>query len=108
MTSLRSARASVRGVTWLQVAEHGEGIPAAQAAGRTLPGLVLDLDATLITCHSEKQYAAPTYKGGFGLGAVGRKQVSCFLPTLEETSPRCSRSPLRGQGVPREAAVCAV
>lgn len=66
LASLRSARAQAREVAWLQAAEHGEGIPAARAAGRILPGLVLDLDATLVTRHSEKEQAAPTYKGGFG------------------------------------------
>lgn len=31
------------------------------------PGdLLIDIDATLVTAHSEKQDAAPTYKGGFG------------------------------------------
>lgn len=45
----------------MQAAETGEGIPAVTVAGRELPGLVLDLDATLITCHSEKEQAAPTY-----------------------------------------------
>jgi hypothetical protein len=28
--------------------------------------LVLDLDASLVICHSEKEQAAPTYKGSFG------------------------------------------
>ncbi|GAB1340805.1 hypothetical protein ACE1SV_73950 [Streptomyces sp. E-15] len=66
LASLRTARASAREVAWMQAAETGEGIPAARAGGRELPGLVLDPDATLITCHSEKEQAAPTYKGGFG------------------------------------------
>ncbi|MFB7083612.1 hypothetical protein [Streptomyces sp. NPDC056308] len=44
----------------MQAAETGQGIPAVQAGGRELPGLVLDLDATLITSHSEKEQAAPT------------------------------------------------
>lgn len=61
-------------MAWLQAAERGEGIPAARAGGRALPGLVLDLDATLITCHSEKDQAAPTYKGGFGF-----HPLMCFL-----------------------------
>ncbi|MDQ0938368.1 hypothetical protein QFZ67_000073 [Streptomyces sp. V1I1] len=43
------------GSAWLQAAETGSGIPAVKAGGRELPGLVLDLDATLVTCHSEKQ-----------------------------------------------------
>jgi hypothetical protein len=76
---LRSARASAREVAWLQAAETGEGIPAAWAAGRMLPGLVLDLDATLVTCHSEKDQAAPTYKGGFGY-----HPLLCFLANTGE------------------------
>lgn len=44
------------------------------AAGVNAPGhartasdpLVIDLDATLVTAHSEKQHAAPTFKRGFG------------------------------------------
>jgi hypothetical protein len=50
------------------------GVSAARAATRrrawqagARPGwIVLDLDATLVTSHSEKQRAAPTYKHGFG------------------------------------------
>ncbi|WP_411143267.1 IS1380 family transposase [Streptomyces sp. x-80] len=79
LASLASARAQTREVAWLQATEHGEGIPAARAAGRTLPGLVLDLDATLITCHSEKAQAAPTYKGGFGF-----HPLLCFLANTGE------------------------
>jgi hypothetical protein len=51
-----------------------EAIAAARAAARrraweggARPGwIVLDLDATLVTSHSEKHRAAPTYKHGFG------------------------------------------
>ena len=28
--------------------------------------LIIDLDATLVTAHSEKELAAPTFKRGFG------------------------------------------
>ncbi|MFD3807900.1 transposase, partial [Streptomyces sp. NPDC058619] len=76
---LRSARASAREIAWLQAAEHGEGIPAVKAGGRELPGLVLDIDATLVTCHSEKEQAAPTYKGGFGY-----HPLLCFLANTGE------------------------
>jgi hypothetical protein len=79
LASLRSARAQAREVAWLQAAERGEGIPAARSAGRMLPGLVLDLDATLVTCHSEKDQAAPTYKGGFGY-----HPLLCFLANTGE------------------------
>ncbi|MFK0259545.1 IS1380 family transposase [Streptomyces sp. NPDC090445] len=79
LACLRSARAQAREVAWLQAAETGEGIPAARAAGRMLPGLVLDIDATLVACHSEKQQAAPTYKGGFGF-----HPLLCFLANTGE------------------------
>ncbi|MFF2407528.1 transposase [Streptomyces sp. NPDC058092] len=79
LASLRAARTSAREVAWLQAAETGEGIPAVRAGGRELPGLVLDLDATLITCHSEKEQAAPTYNGGFGF-----HPLVCFLANTGE------------------------
>lgn len=60
LASLRAARGSARKIARMQAAETGEGIPAARAGGRELPGLVLDLDATLVTCHTEKEQAAPT------------------------------------------------
>jgi hypothetical protein len=37
-----------------------------RCAGMVVPGLVIDMDATLVTCHSEKQGTAPTFKHGFG------------------------------------------
>ncbi len=79
LASLRAARGSAREVAWMQAAETGEGIPAARAGGRELPGLVLDLDATLVTCHSGKEQAAPTYKGGFGF-----HPLLCFLANTGE------------------------
>ncbi|PNG89583.1 hypothetical protein SMF913_25048 [Streptomyces malaysiensis] len=83
-SSLRPARAQAREAAWPQAAEHSEGIPAARAAGRVLPSLVLDLDATPVTCHSEKEQAAPTYKGGFGY-----HPLLCFpANTGEATSGR--------------------
>ncbi|MFF3788328.1 IS1380 family transposase [Streptomyces sp. NPDC001933] len=79
LASLRAARASAREVAWMEAAETGQGIPAVQDGGRELPGLVLDLDATLITSHSEKEQAAPTYKGGFGF-----HPLLCFLANTGE------------------------
>lgn len=49
---LRAAHAHARGRVW-----ELAGAPAA---------LTIDLDATLITSHSEKEGAAGTFKGGFG------------------------------------------
>ncbi|MFD5514366.1 IS1380 family transposase, partial [Streptomyces sp. NPDC127051] len=76
---LRSARARSREVAWLQASETRSGIPVVKAGGREVPGLVLDIDATLITCHSEKDQAAPTYKGGFGF-----HPLLCFLANTGE------------------------
>ena len=33
--------------------------------------VVLDLDATVVTAHSEKEQAAATFKGGFGFHPIG-------------------------------------
>src|SRR3954454_9504361 len=52
MAALRVARARARATAW--------------AAGVVPERVVIDIDATLITAHSEKQGAAGTYKRGFG------------------------------------------
>lgn len=49
---LRQARAEARARAW--------------AWGAAPQRIVLDMDATLLTAHSEKEGAAPTYKRGFG------------------------------------------
>jgi hypothetical protein len=79
LAGLRSARATARDVAWLQTAETKGGMPTARAGGRDLPGLVLDIDATLVTCHSEKEHAAATYKRGFGY-----HPLLCFLDNTGE------------------------
>jgi DDE family transposase len=66
LNKIRAARAEARERAWLLRAESGRDIPASRAGGRDWPGLVLDVDATLIACHSDKQLAAPNFKGGFG------------------------------------------
>jgi Transposase DDE domain group 1 len=65
--AVASGRAAAREVVWAQRAEiTGEPFPAARAAGRVIPGLVIDLDASIVICHSEKEQAAPTFKKTFG------------------------------------------
>jgi len=57
------ARARVRRHVWAQLPK----LPASPVADSDLGGVVvLDVDATLVTSHSEKEHAAPTFKGGFG------------------------------------------
>jgi hypothetical protein len=53
-------------VNCAQRAETVGPIPDSQAGGRPWPGLRLVVDATLVTCHSDKELASPTFKGGFG------------------------------------------
>jgi hypothetical protein len=67
---LRPARAVARERLWSQREETGRGLPTASAGGRELPGLVVDLDATVVEVHSEKQSAAAHFKGGFGVSPV--------------------------------------
>jgi Transposase DDE domain group 1 len=63
---LKTARAVAREQAWLLRDEAGRTLPPVRCAGNVVPGLVIDVDATLVTCHSEKQGAAPTFKHGFG------------------------------------------
>src|SRR3954453_1875969 len=63
----RPGRSSAREIVRAQRAERSdEPFPPARAAGRVLPGLVIDLDASVGVCHSEKEQAAPTFKKTFG------------------------------------------
>lgn len=67
---LHLARAAARERAWRCRAELGRAIPLVRAGGRTWRGLVIDVDATLVTAHSEKEQAAATFKGGFGFHPV--------------------------------------
>jgi hypothetical protein len=62
LNAVAAARAAVREVVGAQRLEvTGEVFPPAKAAGRVLPGLVIDLDASVVVCHREKELAAPTF-----------------------------------------------
>ena len=66
------ARAGIRAQVWRLITATPAGFPWLTIAGKTLAGwLVLDMDATLITAHSEKEGAAPTFKKGFGFHPLG-------------------------------------
>jgi hypothetical protein len=65
--TVAGARAAAREVAWAQRAEtRGSAFPPARAGAREMSGLVIDLDASLVVCHWEKESAAPTFKGTFG------------------------------------------
>jgi hypothetical protein len=61
--SINAARAHARAAAW--------------SAGARPEEFVLDLDATLLDAHSDKRFATPTYKKGFGFAA--------FVCTLDAT-----------------------
>ncbi|ABW11841.1 transposase IS4 family protein [Parafrankia sp. EAN1pec] len=61
LTALDRARAAARGQVWAAAGEH-----APDHTVSVHDPLIVDLDATLVTAHSEKQDAAPTFKRGFG------------------------------------------
>ena len=67
LAAVAAARAAARDVAWAQRAElTGAAVPPASAGGVELPGLVIDTDASIVVCHSEKESAAPTFKSSFG------------------------------------------
>jgi hypothetical protein len=50
LSRLRNARAQAREMAWAQAAET-DRLPSSTVAGFAIPGLVLDLDATLVLCQ---------------------------------------------------------
>ena len=74
MARLRAARAAARELAWAQLAETRRPVPATTVLGRVLPGFVLDIDATIVLAHSEKESAAATWKNSFGF-----HPLLCFL-----------------------------
>jgi hypothetical protein len=80
LADLRQARAVARERAWLARGEvTGRTMPPARAAGRDLEFVVLDIDATLVEAHSEKEFASPHFKGGFGF-----HPILCFLDNTNE------------------------
>jgi hypothetical protein len=70
--AIRLARAAARDRAWLARGElTGRELPSFRAAGKTLEQVVIDLDATLVTAHSDKEGARGNFKGGFGYHRLG-------------------------------------
>src|SRR5256886_13989094 len=61
LAAIREARSRVRRSVW------GAGLNPVTEHGY----VTLDFDATLLDAHSDKQYAAPTYKKGYGFFPLG-------------------------------------
>lgn len=88
LAKLRHARALARERAWLARAEvTGCALRPARAAGRDLDYAVLDIDATLIEVHSEKEGASAHFKGGFGY-----HPMLCFLDNTNEALAGILRS----------------
>jgi hypothetical protein len=84
LRAIDAARAAARKAAWSAAGEHApDHVVDADAP------LIIDTDATLITAHSDKEQAAPTFKRGFGFhplwafadhGADGTGEpLSCLL-----------------------------
>jgi hypothetical protein len=72
LDKIARARAAVRAHVWSLIAATPAGFPWLAIAGKMLAGwLVIDLDGTLITAHSDKEGAAPTFKMGYGFHPLG-------------------------------------
>ena len=80
------ARAKARAHAWGLIAATPAGFPWLVIAGKVLDGwIVIDMDATLVTAHSDKEGAAPTWKKGYGfhpLGAWCRNTRECLAMLL--------------------------
>jgi hypothetical protein len=61
LAAIHAARAATRRTAWSLAGEHAPDHETDAARP-----LVIDVDATLVTSHSEKEQAAPTFKRGFG------------------------------------------
>jgi DDE family transposase len=67
LDKIARARAAIRAHVWSLICARPAGFPWLSVAGKLLAGwLVIDLDGTLITAHSDKEGAAPTFKMGYG------------------------------------------
>ena len=67
LEKIARARAKARAHAWALIEAAPAGFPWLAIAGKLLEGwVVIDLDATLVTAHSGKEGAAPTWKKGYG------------------------------------------
>ena len=66
LAAINMARAAARARAWKLAGVHA---PDHDISGDR--PLVVDLDATLVTAHSDKEHAAPTFKRGYGFHPLG-------------------------------------
>jgi hypothetical protein len=104
LDKIARVRAAVRAHVWSLIAARPARFPWLAIAGKVLTGwLVIDLDATLITAHSDKEGAAATFKMGYGLLTEPRDvtaaQEAQPSPRPIVGAPERSRSPGRSSHV---------
>jgi hypothetical protein len=72
LARVAQARARIRKHVWELIEETPAGFPWLAVAGKVLAGwTVTGMDGTLITAHSDKDKAAPTWKKGYGFHPLG-------------------------------------
>ena len=91
LRAIDSARAVARARVWALAGKHAPDYEADAAAP-----LIVDLDATLVTSHSEKEAAAPTFKRGFRFSPAVR---------VRRSRARRQRRAARGDAPTRERRV---
>lgn len=65
VAAIRRARADARARVWARRRPLA-GTPGRRAGGQ----VIVDIDATLVTSHSDKEHAEPTFKRGFGFAPM--------------------------------------
>jgi len=71
LKKIHTGRARTRRHVW-SLLEAAGGVPASKVADTDLGKVVvLDVDATIVVTHSEKEHAAPTFKRTFGYHPIG-------------------------------------
>jgi hypothetical protein len=66
VAAIRAARASARAAVWAR-RRPLPGTPGTRDGGGQV---IVDIDATLVTAHSDKEHAEPTFKKGFGFAPM--------------------------------------
>ncbi len=85
LAQIRQARAQTRDRAWLARGElTGTELPGSRAAGKTIGQTVIDLDATLVTAHSDKEGAGATSRAASATTPSGRGWTTPTKPW-----PRC-------------------
>ena len=112
LARIASARAAHRRAIWARLAARPDGFPWVRAAGQVWHGwIVLDVDASLVESHSDKEGAAPTYKKHiYGLHPIAepgrvpapRRRSGSFLAAVAESQ----RPRLPGEAVHRGEQPC--